>query len=95
MVAAFTREFLSTWDDLRTEAQQYRELDDERILVYIHNYGRGRTSGMEVSQLMGTGKGANVWFMRDGKVVKVVMYWDRARALADLGLKPEEHDDPR
>jgi ketosteroid isomerase-like protein len=87
MVAAFTREFLSTWDQLRTEAQEYRQLDDERILVYIHNRGRGRTSGMEVDQLMGYG--ANVWFLRDGKVVKVVMYWDRARALADLGLAPD------
>ncbi|MGO8907492.1 MAG: nuclear transport factor 2 family protein [Solirubrobacteraceae bacterium] len=89
MVAAFTREFLSTWDHLRTEAQEYRELDDERILVFIHNHGRGRTSGMEIGQLMGTAEGANVWFIRDGKVVKVVMYWDRARALADLGLTPD------
>jgi len=44
---------------------------------------------MELSQLMGTAEGANVWFIRDGKVVKVVMYWDRARALSDLGLTPD------
>jgi hypothetical protein len=42
---------------------------------------------MEVDQLMGTGEGANVWVIRDGKVAKVAMYWDRARALADLGLE--------
>ena len=87
MVAVFTREFLSTWDQLRTEAQEYRELDDGRVLVFVHNHGRGRASGMEVDQLMGTGEGANVWVIRDGKVAKVAMYWDRARALADLGLE--------
>lgn len=87
MVAVFTREFLSTWDNLRTEAQEYRELDDGRILVFVHNRGRGRASGMEVDQLMGTGEGANVWLIRDGKVANVAMYWDRARALADLGLE--------
>ncbi len=86
MVAVFSREFLSTWDDLRTEAQEYRELDDGRILVFVQGHGRGRTSGMEVDQLMGTGEGANLWAVRDGKVEKVVMYWWRERALADTGL---------
>ncbi len=68
---------------------EYRELDDERILVYVHNRGRGRASRMEVGQLIGTGQGANPWFIRDGNLVKVAMRWDRARALADLGLAPE------
>jgi hypothetical protein len=31
-MAAGYREFLSTWDDLRMDAQEYRELDDERVL---------------------------------------------------------------
>jgi len=85
-MAAAYREFLSTWDSLRTEAQEYRELDDERILVYVHNTGRGKGSGMEVGQLMGTADGANLFVLREGKVMKIVLYWDRNRALADLGL---------
>jgi|SRR5271163_1419582 len=80
-------EFLSTWDDFRAEAHEYREIDDEHIVVYVHNTGRGKGSGMEVGQVMGTEDGANLFVIRDGKVVKLVLYRDRNRALADLGLE--------
>ena len=88
-MATTYREFLSMWDELRTEGQEYRELDGARVLVYVHNSGRARASGIDVGQLMGAGDGANLFVLREGKVIKIVMYWDRDRALADLGLASE------
>jgi hypothetical protein len=55
--------------------------------VYVHNTGRARRSGIEVGQLMGSRDGVNLFVIREGKVVKIVLYWDRNRALADLGLE--------
>jgi len=86
-MAEGTHEFLSAWEDLRVEAEEYRELDGERVLVLIHHRGRGRTSGLELGQMQT--KNAALFHVRDGKVTRFVAYWDRDRALADLGIAPE------
>ena len=84
MRVAFS-EFLGTWNDFRVEAQEYRELDDERVLVCVHNSGSGKSSRMEIGR---TAHGANLWVIRNGKVVEFVIYFNRDRAFSDLGLAP-------
>jgi ketosteroid isomerase-like protein len=79
------RPVLGPFIDARIEAEEYRELDRERVLVLVHNSGRGRTSGVEIEQMHV--KAADVFHIRDGKVARLVAYWDRDRALADLGLE--------
>jgi ketosteroid isomerase-like protein len=79
------REFPRAWEDLRAEAEEYRELDGERVLVLIHHRGRGKTSGLELGQMQQ--KIAALYHVREGKVTRFVTYWDRDRALADLGLE--------
>jgi ketosteroid isomerase-like protein len=80
------REFLSAWQDYRIEVEEYRELDSERVLALNRYGGRGKTSGLEIGQTGGP-KVATLFHIRDGRVTRLVNYWDRDRALADLGLK--------
>jgi hypothetical protein len=49
--------------------------------------GRGKTSRMDLEEMHA--KGANLFQVRGGKVIKLVAYFDRERALADLGIPPE------
>jgi ketosteroid isomerase-like protein len=79
------RDFLSAWEDLRVEADEYRDLDDERVLVLTHFSRRGKKSGLELGQI--STNGAYLFDVRGGKVTRLVRYWDRDRALAGLGLK--------
>jgi ketosteroid isomerase-like protein len=79
------RDFLSAWENWRGEAEGYRELDDERVLVLILGAGRGKSSGLKAEQMRA--RGLNLFHIRDGKVVRLAVYFNRDRALADLGLE--------
>ena len=79
------RHFLRGWAEYRVLADEYRELDDERVLVLIRRSGRGKTSGLELDELQT--RGANVFHVCDGKVARLINYYDRDRAFADLGLE--------
>ncbi len=80
-------EFLSTWKDFRTVVDEYRELDPERVLVLVYFSGRAKASGLEAAQWGAMKGGANLFHVRDGKVTKLVIYFDRKHALADVGLE--------
>ena len=80
------RSLISAWEGYRTEADEFRALDDEHVLVFEHRSGRGKRSGLELGQIHS--KGAALFCVRDGKVTRLVTYLDRDRALADLGLGP-------
>jgi ketosteroid isomerase-like protein len=82
-MAQALRDQLRAWDDYRVEASAFRELDDERVLALVHFRARGKTSALEVDQ-----EGAEIFYLRDARVTRLVAYWDRDRALADLGLAP-------
>jgi len=88
-VAESWRDFLSVWEAHRVEVDEYRELDRERVVVLTHVSGRGKRSGLEVGQTRT--QGADLFHLLDGKVIRHVVYFDRTRAFADLGLAPEAH----
>lgn len=80
-----TRDWLNAWEDLRFEADVYRELDDERVLVLVRYIGRGKASGLELGHI--PMKAASLFHVRGGKVTRLVHYLDE-RSLTDLGLPP-------
>jgi ketosteroid isomerase-like protein len=79
------RELLSVWQDARIAVDEYRELDEDRILVLLRYSGRGKRSGLELDNL--STLGADLVQVHDGKVVRIVKYYDLGHAFADLGLK--------
>jgi ketosteroid isomerase-like protein len=82
-----SRHFLDPWEGYRAVADQYLELDDERVLVLLRDAsGRGKVSGVDLGAVQG--KKANLFELRDGKVTRYVVWFDRERAFADLGLTP-------
>jgi ketosteroid isomerase-like protein len=83
-------DFLGTWEEWRVEAHEYRELDGEHVVVRHHVSARGKASGLEVGQM--PAKEAGLFQLRDGKVTRLLFYWEYERMLADLGLVPEAGD---
>jgi ketosteroid isomerase-like protein len=79
-----TRGVFGAWDEHCTEADEYRELNPERVLVLCTISGRGKTSGLSMRA-----EAAIIFDLRDRKVTRCVSYMHRDQALADLGLAPE------
>ncbi len=76
-----SRELLSAWRDWRIEAEEFIELDGDRVLVLTRRGGSGRKSGLQLSE-----PAANLLFIRDARVRRIAFYWHRERALAKLGI---------
>jgi ketosteroid isomerase-like protein len=81
------REFLGAWEGFGIEADEYRALDDTRVLALVRPTGRGKTSGLDLGHVRS--KAAALFEFRGGKVRRLVYYWIRDRALVELGLAPE------
>ena len=79
------RSWLSAFEDFGAEAEDYLEIDDERVLVPLHNTGRGKASGLDIGQVQS--RGANLFHIRGGKVTKLVTYMNREQALEAVGLR--------
>ena len=79
------RAFLGAWEEFRGGAvADVHELDDERVLALNTFSGRGKGSGLDVGQT--PVRAATVFHVRAGKVTRLLVYFERERAFADLGL---------
>jgi ketosteroid isomerase-like protein len=78
------RGWLKAFAGFRLLAEDVIELDNERALALTYAGGRGKTSGVELA--LAQSKAAHLFELHDGKVMRLVVYFERDRALKDLGL---------
>ena len=84
-VTSAWRDVLSAAEDYRVRVDGFREIDGQRVVVLARGSGRGKRSGLQLEEVWT--ENAVLWHIRDGKVTRIVAYWDRDRALADVGLE--------
>ncbi len=73
-------QFEEAWEEHRSEPEEIRVVDDERVLVLSIERFRGR-DGIEISQPCG-----NLFTLRGGKIVRLQAFWERARAFEAVKL---------
>ncbi len=72
-----------TWDEHRIEPQEFIDAGD-RVVVFLREYQRGKMSGIEL-----TVDTAIIFGLRNGRIVRIQGYMNRAEALKAVGL-PEQ-----
>ncbi len=77
---SFEQEDAEAWDERRLEAEEFIDAGD-RVVVLVREFRRGRGSGVELET-----DTAVVFEVRDGRVVRIQGYMDRAEALKAAGL---------
>ena len=82
-VEAMARQWMDTlaaWEDfLRAEPAEVIDTG-AHVVVLCHVSGRGRGSGADMSADTGT-----VWTLEAGRIVRLALYWDSAKALQAVG----------
>ena len=76
-------EISDAWEDFREEKEQLIDVGD-KVLALQTIAGRGRASGVEVRA-----RGALIWTIRDGRVVRVEVFDDQTEARKAVGLVEE------
>jgi ketosteroid isomerase-like protein len=75
------QETLSAWEDFRAEPDDFIEAGENVVVVLNRVLARGRGSGVDVRA-----DTATVWTLDGGKVIRLALYWDAAKALEAAGL---------
>jgi ketosteroid isomerase-like protein len=80
-VRAYAGSITDAWQEFTVRPERFFDLG-ERVLVLTRERGRGRASGIEVQSR----PTAHLWTMRDGRVVRFEVYWDREEGLRAAGI---------
>ncbi len=85
-VKQFAETYIESFDGYQLVPEGFFAEGDD-VLVFIRQCGRGRASGVEVEN-----EGAHLLTLRNGKVVRLEVFTDRARAVEVVGLEAAGQD---
>ncbi len=74
-VRASLAHWKADWDDYRVIPEEFEDMGDQ-VVVTVRLQGRGRGSGVEIDALF-----FDVYTLRDGKIVRMDQFSERAEAL--------------
>ena len=74
--------WLEAWEEFRIDLDRIEPIDDSNVLVHVTQHGRGRGSGLEVTQTV-----TYLFTERDGLATRLHIYADRDEAIAATGLE--------
>jgi ketosteroid isomerase-like protein len=81
-LTAAWRDFLSAWDDFRIETERVVPGDAGVYALLIRLFARGKGSGVDIDAEV-----ANVVNVRDGRIARLEMFWNREAALRAAGAQ--------
>jgi ketosteroid isomerase-like protein len=78
-------EFWGQFDERRSELKECIPASADRVITTVLHHARGKESGVEVEMWH-----HQVWTLRDGKVVRWQMFFNREEALEAAGLSEQD-----
>lgn len=84
VILGFLKDYFGTWEYIKFEPEDFIEAEDGRVVVTTRARARGKESGVDIEA-----RPTNVWTVRDGKIVRVAVFNDRADALEAVGLSEQ------
>ena len=79
-VAEFVREWIEPWEEMEVD-WDLQQVGADQVLAVIDMRGRGRESGVPTEMHF-----AQLWTFRDGRAVRMAMYYDADEARRAAGL---------
>jgi ketosteroid isomerase-like protein len=83
-LSAAWRDFLAAWEDFRIETDRVMAGEAGVYVLLIRLTARGKGSGVTIDAEV-----ANVVRMRDGRIARLEMFWDRDTALTAAGVSED------
>jgi len=80
----FYERWFGSWEEFRFESKGIVEASDGRVVSLVRLSGRGKGSGVQVTM-----DSADVYTLRDCKIVQMTGYPDAGEALEAVGLSEE------